>query len=793
MPVEDVKQSGGYEGLPSRTSAPLDPYASSGMRIRTQLIAAFLLLAIVPLAGIVLYSYASSLEAVRRTAETEAGSLTREMDGRMAAIRAELGRGVERVGEIPLRRLVTAAESGEQGRPDPELGQIVLGGFGEAAPLLRSLELIPAPVPEAAAPESAAPEAGTASPPAEAPPPAPPVPAGAPEAPLHPRAVVIDVSRILEEVDAATREALKAVPPTSGETSPEEASRRAREISAEVLADMAPPPPSPPAVPSAGGSEALSTPESIEEGREEAQAEAARRLAAGAEARARLQEQLQRLRTKALAERERHREAERRNPEAERLRENGLSDERLREDRRREIELSFGRPLEAPVREGGKVVGTVKVRVRGEEVLRQILARTRRGEGEIPFALAADGKLFTIDREDRKKIEALPLDLPALAKQGSARKVLDDWVVVTSKDAESGLTFGIARAVPLEEVRRAAARNFGWGLGLIGLALLGILPLSARMSRDVNLLTEAAERISQGELETRVPVRSKGEMGKLALAFNHMAHDLREHQERLLEGERLRREQELEQRLLKTEYDRKTRELEEARRFQLSLLPKSLPVHPGFEIAVSMRTATEVGGDYYDFHLTGDGVLTAAIGDATGHGARAGTMVTAVKSLFTARAAGEGLSRFLGEAAGVIKRMDLGRMAMALSLIRLEGRALAVSAAGMPPVLLFRKATGRVDEIALPGMPLGGLAFDYQETGTRVEPGDAILLLTDGLPELENPDGEPFGYPRVRLLFEGLGAKSPDAIIAGFTEAADSWAGGQSAKDDMTLVVIKVR
>ncbi|HYO12007.1 MAG TPA: SpoIIE family protein phosphatase, partial [Thermoanaerobaculia bacterium] len=105
----------------------------------------------------------------------------------------------------------------------------------------------------------------------------------------------------------------------------------------------------------------------------------------------------------------------------------------------------------------------------------------------------------------------------------------------------------------------------------------------------------------------------------------------------------------------------------------------------------------------------------------------------------------------------------------------------------------YRKARRRVEEIALPGMPLGGLAFDYQETGTRVEPGDAILLLTDGLPELQNLEGEPLGYPRVRSLFEGLGDKAPEKIIAGLTEAAESWAGGQAAGDDVTLVVIKVR
>jgi len=86
--------------------------------------------------------------------------------------------------------------------------------------------------------------------------------------------------------------------------------------------------------------------------------------------------------------------------------------------------------------------------------------------------------------------------------------------------------------------------------------------------------------------------------------------------------------------ILEAENERKSQELEEARELQLSMLPKELPQLPYLDIAVYMQTATEVGGDYYDFHVGLDGTLTVVIGDATGHGMKAGTMVTAAKSLF---------------------------------------------------------------------------------------------------------------------------------------------------------------
>jgi hypothetical protein len=88
-----------------------------------------------------------------------------------------------------------------------------------------------------------------------------------------------------------------------------------------------------------------------------------------------------------------------------------------------------------------------------------------------------------------------------------------------------------------------------------------------------------------------------------------------------------------------SENERKTKELEEARQLQISMLPKDLPKIPHLDIAVYMKTATEVGGDYYDFHLDSDGTLTIVVGDATGHGLKAGTMVTTAKSLFNTHAA----------------------------------------------------------------------------------------------------------------------------------------------------------
>jgi len=104
------------------------------------------------------------------------------------------------------------------------------------------------------------------------------------------------------------------------------------------------------------------------------------------------------------------------------------------------------------------------------------------------------------------------------------------------------------------------------------------------------------------------------------------------------------------------------KELEEARLLQLSMLPKSIPQIEKLEIDAYMNTASEVGGDYYDFSNIDDGSLNIAIGDATGHGMRAGIMVAVMKTLFITNSTHHDLEDFFKLANKAIKSLNLGRM-----------------------------------------------------------------------------------------------------------------------------------
>lgn len=247
-------------------------------------------------------------------------------------------------------------------------------------------------------------------------------------------------------------------------------------------------------------------------------------------------------------------------------------------------------------------------------------------------------------------------------------------------------------------------------------------------------------------------------------------------------------------RLIQAENDRKSRELEEARELQLSMLPKKLPQLPNLDIAVFMQTATEVGGDYYDFHVALDGTLTVAVGDATGHGMKAGTMVTAAKSLFSSYASNEDLAYTFSEMTRCIKHLDMHMVSMCLTLLKIQHDKLRLSAAGMPPALFYNYDQRLVEEITLKGMPLGTVSnFPYEQRDIEIRSGDSILLMSDGLPELMNENKDLFGYSKVKEIFSGVADRTPERIIDELKKSASDWVKGKDPNDDVTLVVIKAK
>jgi serine phosphatase RsbU (regulator of sigma subunit)/membrane-associated protease RseP (regulator of RpoE activity) len=257
---------------------------------------------------------------------------------------------------------------------------------------------------------------------------------------------------------------------------------------------------------------------------------------------------------------------------------------------------------------------------------------------------------------------------------------------------------------------------------------------------------------------------------------------------------RVVQEMEISQRLLEADNERKTKELEEARTLQLSMLPSTIPEIEGLEIVVRMKTATEVGGDYYDFAVSPDGTLTVALGDATGHGAKAGTMVVAAKSLFIAFSNTPNLLDIFERFTGSIRQLNMRSMYMSLMLLRISESKAVVASAGMPPLLVYRAASRTVEQFTVKGMPLGAfLNFPYQQREFVLSGGDTVIMMSDGFPEMFNKDREMFGYEQVRYLIQTLGGLSAKEIIDELSRKSEEWLGTKPQDDDQTFVVLRVR
>ena len=268
----------------------------------------------------------------------------------------------------------------------------------------------------------------------------------------------------------------------------------------------------------------------------------------------------------------------------------------------------------------------------------------------------------------------------------------------------------------------------------------------------------------------------------------------REQKAKIRETELRIKATEAEKRAIEIENERKTKELEEARMLQLSMLPKELPKISHLEIAAFMRTATEVGGDYYDFIVQENGTLNVAFGDATGHGLQAGTMVTLMKGFFTSDAAKLGMQEFMNHCSNMIKEIKLGRILMSFSFLRISDHKLSITSAGMPPAYYFSKNKNEVEEILIQGVPLGAMRkFSYNMVEKELQSGDIILLLTDGLPEQMNEQNEMFDYPRVKEQFHKIVSGNPDDIINNLVKSGDEWMNGAIQADDISFVVIKVK
>lgn len=232
-------------------------------------------------------------------------------------------------------------------------------------------------------------------------------------------------------------------------------------------------------------------------------------------------------------------------------------------------------------------------------------------------------------------------------------------------------------------------------------------------------------------------------------------------------------------------------ELQVARELQADLLPQRIASVPGYTFAHSYRTANEVGGDYYDVTQMPDGRVALFVGDASGHGMAAGlVMAIANATLKTALDLDPSPERVIRLLNRTLCRTGTRRTFMSVfyALLRPATGEIEYVCAGHPYPLLRREA-GDIEELGEGGLPLGlREELPVHCCQARLDPGDLLVMYTDGLAEAVNAQGGAFGFDAIRRVLEPGGL--PDAVHDRIRNAFDRHIGEEPLRDDLTLLVM---
>ena len=239
-----------------------------------------------------------------------------------------------------------------------------------------------------------------------------------------------------------------------------------------------------------------------------------------------------------------------------------------------------------------------------------------------------------------------------------------------------------------------------------------------------------------------------------------------------------------------------TREAQAVGALQREMLPPSLPEVSGYEWLTHYMTSSDAGGDYYDFFSLPGGRVGVFVGDASGHGAQAAVLMAMMRVLLheTSEALtspGSVLARLGNQ---IARTVPAGRFATACYAILdpVTGR-LDFSLAGHPPPLILRAAGGSVEELPMLGGPPLGLFVDSPfDSGTAaLQPGDTLIVYTDGLTESASPTLELFGEQRLRDALRGAELLSLAGARSQILAHLEAHTGGAGLEDDLTLLMVR--
>ena len=334
-----------------------------------------------------------------------------------------------------------------------------------------------------------------------------------------------------------------------------------------------------------------------------------------------------------------------------------------------------------------------------------------------------------------------------------------------------------------DEVIRTERKNLVKVIGPISfvfllLSIFGSIILAMVTIRPIRKLSEGAAIIGQGDLDYRIDIKSSDELGQLAREFNVMTSKIKE-----------AKNKEIESRIMEEQ-------LEMAKDIQEGLNPMAFYDKDGIQIKGFTRAAKGVGGDYFDYIDIDENRVGALISDVSGKGVPASLVMVMIRTVFTSY-----ISRKDVDCSRVVSAINdslsadfaIDKFATLFFMIyNRKTEELSFANAGHGPLFCYRAAMGACTASKLDGVPIGIMEdVEYKQARVKLNPGDIVVMYTDGVTEMRNPQKEEYGLQRVhRLLLEhsGLNAKE---FVELLVKDVDTFRADASPHDDMTLLVFK--
>jgi sigma-B regulation protein RsbU (phosphoserine phosphatase) len=224
------------------------------------------------------------------------------------------------------------------------------------------------------------------------------------------------------------------------------------------------------------------------------------------------------------------------------------------------------------------------------------------------------------------------------------------------------------------------------------------------------------------------------------------------------------------------------------------LLPKTAPQIPGYDLAGRTIPAQMVGGDYFDFIAMGSDHLAVCLGDVSGKGLGASLLMANLQATLRGQSLHEipVKSRLTRSNELLYRSTDPEKFAtLFYGVLDLQHHTINFCNAGHENPFLF-KPGGDVRRLVVGGTVLGVLdQFPYEEDVVPVDPGDVLVVFSDGITEAFNLDDEQFGERRLEHVIRSCIAEPAEVIIDKIVDAVKVYAGDAPQADDLTLVVMK--